>query len=55
MEILGVLILLMLASVIVGKSNWKNKSNIYIAAAIIALLQVLFVVYKMMTMKLPFK
>lgn len=53
MTILLVLIILMLAAVLVGKSKWKFGSYPFIAAAIIALLQTLFVVFEFLTMKLP--
>jgi|GEM_PF-2806849 len=53
MAILLVLIILMLVSILIGKFNWKSGSYPFIAAAIVALFQVLFVVYEMLTMKLP--
>ena len=53
MAILLVLIVLMLTSILIGKFDWKSKSNVFIAAAIVAILQTMFVVLEMLTMKLP--
>jgi len=53
MEMLLVLILFMLASVVLGKLKWKSKTTIFVVTAVVAFLQVAFVVYTMLTMKLP--
>ncbi len=53
MGILFVLIVFMLAAVVIGKFKFKSNLLKYVLAAVIALAQTLFIVYEMMTMKLP--
>ncbi len=53
MEMLLVLIAFMLLAVTVRKFKWKSKTTTIVIAAVIALLQTAFVVFTMLTMKLP--
>ena len=53
MEMLLVLIFFMLVVVVIGRLRWKSKTTIFVITTVIAFLQVAFVVYMMLTMKLP--
>ena len=53
MLILAVLMILMITVITLGKLRWHKKSIVYVIAALIALLQTLFVLYEMLTKKVP--
>ncbi len=53
MEMLLVLILFMLVIVLLARLKWKSKTTIIVISAVTAFLQIAFVVYIMLTMKLP--
>ena len=53
MLILAVLIVMMIAAIALGKLRWQKKSAFYFITALIALLQTLFVLYEMLTKKMP--
>ena len=55
MEMLLILIGGNLAVIIAAKVDWKTRSIKYIIPITAAVIQTLFIVLKMLTMKLPFK
>lgn len=54
MQMILVLIGFSLAAIILGKLNWKSESVKYTAIAAIALLQTLYILYKMFSIQFPF-
>lgn len=54
MQIILVLIGFSFVAIISGKINWKNEAVRYTVIASIALLQTLFILYKMLSMQFPF-
>lgn len=54
MQMILVLIGFSFAAIILGKFNWKSETVKYTIIAAIALLQTLFILYKMLNMQFPF-
>ncbi len=53
MGILFVLIVMMLTAAVLGKLKLKSNILKFVLAAVIALIQAVYVAYEMLTMKLP--
>lgn len=54
MQMILVLIGFSFVSIVLGKLNWKSEAVKYTIIAAIALLQTLFILYKMLKMQFPF-
>lgn len=54
MQMVLVLIGLSFAAIILGKFNWNSEAVKYTVIASIALLQTLYILYKMLSMQFPF-
>jgi len=54
MQMILVLIGLSSVAIILGKFNWQSEAVKYTIIAVIALLQTLYILYKMLSMQFPF-